>query len=541
MPKKDPALGRCLIRAHKKRSNFVIRDGYRHTSDLLDGRDFGKLNLNSVTEQSSLDDFLDKAALAEKEYNEEFADIRIVEADVSNGILSEEEKILISEAQEKNKEVLCIPRRPSWNADTSKEELEAKEREAFLLWRRKLALVQEEQHINLTPYEKNLEVWRQLWRVIERSDVVVQILDARNPLLFRCPDLEAYVKEINESKLNVLLLNKADFLTENERQCWCEYFEKTGVQIAFFSALQEIEKNSEEDFISEKEKKSSDFLSIKNDPKILSRDELIYFFKSICKLVKDDGISNVGLVGYPNVGKSSTINAILMSKKVSVSATPGKTKHFQTFIVDNELCLCDCPGLVFPNFVSTKAEMVINGILPIDQLTNWVHPVSLITKCIPRHILQSTYSVLIPAPAEGAENVHPTAEEFLNAHGYNRGFMTQRGLPDNARSARYILKDFVNGRLLYCHAPPGVNQEDYHKFPEAKLKKIVGSNSNSEIEFKPIVLSEADKKFFSKTQVHFKGKPLNTGEDESCSKPWKKHYNRNKKEKLRKKCLNPYD
>lgn len=49
--------------------------------------------------------------------------------------------------------------------------------------------------------------------------------------------------------------------------------------------------------------------------------------------------------------------------------------------------------------------------------------------------------------------------------------MTQRGLPDNARSARYVLKDFVNGKLLYCHAPPGIKQEDYHQFPEYKPKK----------------------------------------------------------------------
>ena len=40
-------------------------------------------------------------------------------------------------------------------------------------------------------------------------------------------------------------------------------------------------------------------------------------------------VRTIGLVGYPNVGKSSTINAILQSKKVAVSATPGKTKHFQ--------------------------------------------------------------------------------------------------------------------------------------------------------------------------------------------------------------------
>ena len=46
-------------------------------------------------------------------------------------------------------------------------------------------------------------------------------------------------------------------------------------------------------------------------------------------LLPPDGVTVVGMVGYPNVGKSSTINALYQDKKVSVSATPGKTKHFQ--------------------------------------------------------------------------------------------------------------------------------------------------------------------------------------------------------------------
>ncbi|GFT48387.1 large subunit GTPase 1 homolog [Trichonephila clavipes] len=123
------------------------------------------------------------------------------------------------------------------------------------------------------------------------------------------------------------------------------------------------------------------FLNQKNSPDTLSREQLIQFFKQILSEIPkiDNHVPTVGLVGYPNVGKSSTLNALLMTKRVSVSATPGKTKHFQTFLIDNDLCLCDCPGLVFPNFVSTKAEMVINGILPIDQLTEWKMPVTLIS------------------------------------------------------------------------------------------------------------------------------------------------------------------
>lgn len=112
--------------------------------------------------------------------------------------------------------------------------------------------------ITLTPYEKNLEFWRQLWRVVERSDVVVQIVDARNPLLFRCADLEAYVREVTHArhlvdifirygtvsqvgshKKNLVLINKADFLGLEQRRLWARHFAGLGLRVAFFSALEE--------------------------------------------------------------------------------------------------------------------------------------------------------------------------------------------------------------------------------------------------------------------------------------------------------------
>ena len=87
--------------------------------------------------------------------------------------------------------------------------------------------LQEEDKILLTPFERNLEVWRQLWRVLERSHLVVQIVDARNPLRFRCEDLEAYVRDVEgtegeegtgkNKRRSLLLINKADLLTANQR------------------------------------------------------------------------------------------------------------------------------------------------------------------------------------------------------------------------------------------------------------------------------------------------------------------------------------
>jgi ribosome biogenesis GTPase A len=53
--------------------------------------------------------------------------------------------------------------------------------------------VEEDERLTLTPFEKNLEIWRQLWRVCEKSDIVVQVVDARDPMFYNCPDLEAYV------------------------------------------------------------------------------------------------------------------------------------------------------------------------------------------------------------------------------------------------------------------------------------------------------------------------------------------------------------
>ena len=68
------------------------------------------------------------------------------------------------------------------------------------------------------------------------SDVVVQIVDARNPLIFRCEDLERYVKEVDQNKINLLLINKSDFLTERQRLTWLKYFESLNVKVVFWSA-----------------------------------------------------------------------------------------------------------------------------------------------------------------------------------------------------------------------------------------------------------------------------------------------------------------
>ncbi|KAL8188338.1 UNVERIFIED_CONTAM: large subunit GTPase 1 [Gekko kuhli] len=641
MGKKKAAagLGRALIRDRSQpRGGRRAAAGWLHTSELNDGYDWSRLNVQSITEQSSLEDFLATAELAGTEFVAEKLNIRLVPAEAQTGLLTAKEAKEIHELHEQNKQFLRIPRRPCWDKQTSPELLNQAERDSFLEWRRQLARLEEEQRLILTPFERNLEFWRQLWRVLERSDVVVQIVDARNPLLFRCPDLECYVKELSPEKETLLLLNKADFLSEEQRSAWAHFFEGEGVKVIFWSALaegrrlelaskveaaelpvldaegagqekqqpspggppgppsgpsrcgeqpsssgedseeyqdceeeawltcseegEEEEEEEEEEAAAAAESRAlAGFFpgsrrscaeapgpgaqqrrSPRNSGHLVQRDELLEIFRTVHAGQRvREGEVTVGLVGYPNVGKSSTINTILGRKKVSVSATPGHTKHFQTLYVEPGLVLCDCPGLVLPSFVATKAEMVCSGILPIDQMRDHLPP------RIPRDVLEATYGINLVRPREDeVPDRPPTSEELLTAYGCMRGFMTDHGQPDQPRTARYVLKDYVAGKLLYCHPPPGADPEAFqlhHRGGAAGRGRPSQAERPARRNPKARQVENAvDQAFFhqesvrvltrgSQSLVGARGGP--EASEASPGKPWKKHGNRNKKEKIR--------
>ncbi|NWZ14274.1 LSG1 GTPase, partial [Agelaius phoeniceus] len=646
--KRSDGLGRCL-----QRQRGLERHGassWLHASEVVAERG---PELRSAPEQSPLEEFLATAELAGTRFVAERLNAQIVSAQSCTGLLTAQEAQRVRQLQQENQEFLRIPRRPHWDRTTSAEDLKQAERESFLEWRRQLAHLEEEKKLILTPFERNLEFWRQLWRVIERSDIVVQIVDARNPLLFRCQDLESYVKEVSKDKENMILINKADLLSEEQRAAWAQFFEKEGVKVVFWSALAECERlcgeskelgsdggaehpsgseddgssqeddntaqgsaerastgstwqsanqalgsddnssdeyedcedDEEEDWQTCSEDEAGDSINavgpqrmesrtdgaavqhrvqeqnrnVRNFSHLVQRDELLEIFKTMHNGPRvKDGEVNVGLVGYPNVGKSSTINTILGNKKVSVSATPGRTKHFQTLYVEPGLCLCDCPGLVMPSFVSTKAEMICSGILPIDQMRDHVPPwfpsLAYVCQHIPRNILEATYGINIIRPREDEDpDRKPTAEELLTAYGYMRGFMTSHGQPDQPRSARYVLKDYVNGKLLYCHPPPGIDPNDFQhqhqRCPDRTTLQATGQVKPEKNTKAKQIENVVDKTFFHQENVRalMKGVRAAMGYRPGSGlvpaaapnpanvvgKPWKKHGNRNKKEKIR--------
>ncbi|KXX77563.1 Large subunit GTPase 1 [Madurella mycetomatis] len=502
--KKSVGLGNALMNdrfgkgrgADRKRVSAVTRIDHTTGQEYItnDRQEAAWVKMRSVTEQGALDEFLATAELAGTDFTaEKMNNVKIIHTDQRNPyLLSAAEERAVLGKQKEHKGRLTVPRRPRWDASTTPEELDRRERDSFLEWRKGLAELQETQDLLMTPFERNLEVWRQLWRVIERSDVVVQIVDARNPLMFRSEDLEAYVKNVDPKKENLLLINKADMMTYTQRKAWARYLKGANIAYKFFSAhlakemLEARESDSETE--SEQAGTSGNGALLKRnsaasadsedgssegdaeqegdkelDTRILTVDELESIFLQYAP--QDAGPERklqVGLVGYPNVGKSSTINALIGATKVSVSATPGKTKHFQTIHLSDRVILCDCPGLVFPNFATTKAELVCNGVLPIDQLREYSGPATLVARRIPQPFLEAVYGIQIRTrPLEEGGTGIPTGEELLTAYARRRGFMTQGlGQPDQSRAARYVLKDYVSGKLLYVEPPPDISDAE---------------------------------------------------------------------------------
>ena len=482
------------------------------------------------------------------------------------------------------KNLLRIPRRPAWCVGMSKEELQSREQEAFYIWRSELAKLEQERVVTVTPFEKNLDIWRQLWRVVERSDILFQVVDCRNPLLFRSSDLVQYMKEIGlrqkAYKRSILLLNKADLVPLEARRIWTQFFAANHIEHIYFSALREealikliayqinryerdikeqeiliragictyteviqrIEEEIKEDSSSESsvsdasereevdsfdhntdqprkkrgkrikpvskdvlertkleydlvitrddtdeplpfkhldddtKEPSSKTLNLLKSSRILTRDELIAVINLLSEEVQKERIRlncsrknsdtiTIGMVGYPNVGKSSLINVIAIETGVrtAVAATPGKTKHFQTIVLSPTITLCDCPGLIFPSFTHCRSDLLCNGILSIDNERDYMAPIRLIAARIPKRVFEKVYNIQIkdvdkfsvaqlPVGVNPAE-VYATAEQICDALALRHGYMQSYGGTDRARVARILLKDMLKGKLVWISLP----------------------------------------------------------------------------------------
>ena len=564
-PKKDDrsaGMGKALQKSHRsgntgktfttknKGAGMNVKSGIAGppTAHLSSTLELAEKNM-SLMELDHLDDFLVQAEMVNKEFASEKAQFVVLDSHGTTYDPGERRVHWEDTAETKfdfNFQALSVPRRPAWDETTTPEELERMENESFVQWRRAIAAKEEEvfssnsgsqQHAymsqTVTPYEKNLQVWRQLWRVLERCSCIMQLVDARNPMFYLSDDLREYAKELN--KPIMLVVNKGDYLSPEQRRVWSEYLTERNWDHVFFSAHLEqakldqaahaeaerldrlessrsvsygsddgsddAEEEDSDDYGAEEEKDSPK--DVDNAPKdisppdkknypaekenikreddkhgvrrLLTRQELTDWMHDFalnhgCKTdPRYENRIQFGTVGFPNVGKSSVINVLMGSSKhthgltrVGVAAQPGKTKHFQTLFLPerDDLMLCDCPGLVFPSFVSNTADLIAAGVYPISQMRDHWPVIELICRRIPREIIDASYGIHIPEPsAQSTDKVpSPTAEEFMTTYCVARSMLAAAsGVPDYTRAARIIIKDYVSGKLLYCHPPPAIN------------------------------------------------------------------------------------
>jgi large subunit GTPase 1 len=305
--------GRALIKQQTRGSHGFL--GTKTNSNLK--------NMTSILENNALDDFINMV-----EMDDEDVEVKRYDNDTLPVMLIEpqQQRAQAMSASYFSQEQLVIPRKPQWTFKMSPEEVDLNERNSFLEWRRKIAEFENDstEARRITPYEKNLEVWRQLWRVCERSHLVIQVVDGRNPLLFYTADLRCYLSELRPAKSMVLIVNKSDLLSEKQRFIWSQYFALVGIKFVFYSAFFEQTRLDQDSPVENTTVDLEHFADIllgncPCDPvlstSILSREDLLNLFKLLSHRVdRVDDVGRpfcIGMVGYPNVGKSSCINTLL--------------------------------------------------------------------------------------------------------------------------------------------------------------------------------------------------------------------------------------
>lgn len=144
----------------------------------------------------------------------------------------------------------------------------------------------------------------------------------------------------------------------------------------------------------------------------------------------------------------------MCTKKVHVHPV---AHHVVVVVVETRASPRTLAALVPTKPIRSTAEMICAGVLPIMQMRNVMPPMALIARRIPRHILEITYTIKLPVlpgdAKDAAGNAILSPQQLLESYCQARGLFRARALgeSDMPRAARQILKDFTDGRLLFCH------------------------------------------------------------------------------------------
>ncbi|KAI5190595.1 nuclear GTP-binding protein [Nematocida sp. AWRm77] len=258
-------------------------------------------------------------------------------------------------------------------------------------------------------------IWAELYKVLDSSDVVVHILDARDPLGTECLNVKRYLKEHPHKHL-IYLLNKVDLIPTSVTAKWLSYMSKTTPTLAYHSSS--IDRN-------------------------YGKQSLVNLLRQFAKLHPEKKQISVGFVGYPNVGKSSVINTLKSKLVCTVAPIPGQTKVWQYISLMKRIYLIDCPGVV-PPADKDETSVVLKGVVRVENIT------------APEDHIEALLSKADPVHIKNFYKVDPAGDhiEFLEALAKKSGKLLKGGVPDVSSMAKLVIHDWLRGRIPYYVLPP---------------------------------------------------------------------------------------
>lgn len=262
-------------------------------------------------------------------------------------------------------------------------------------------------------------IWGELYKVIDSSDVVVQVLDARDPQGTRCRHLEKHLKEHCKHKHMVLLLNKCDLIPAWASKGWLRLLSKEYPTLAFHASIN----------------------------KSFGKGSLLSVLRQFSRLKSDKQAISVGFVGYPNVGKSSVINTLRTKNVCKVAPIPGETKVWQYITLTKRIFLIDCPGVVYQN-KDSETDIVLKGVVRVENLEDASEHIGEVLRRVKKEHLQRAYKI-----KEWADG-----EDFLVQMCRQTGKLLKGGEPDLMTVAKMVLQDWQRGKIPFFVPPP--QQED---------------------------------------------------------------------------------
>ncbi|KDD77192.1 hypothetical protein H632_c1p3 [Helicosporidium sp. ATCC 50920] len=255
-------------------------------------------------------------------------------------------------------------------------------------------------------------------KVVEVSDVIVEVIDARDPEGGRCLDVERFIRRMGSNKKIILLLNKVDLVPREVVEMWLERLREELPTVAFKCNTQQQASGA---------------------------DVLLQLLKNYARNAGLKTTLTVGIVGLPNVGKSSLINSLKRARVAQVGNTPGVTRAVQEVHLDAHIKLLDSPGVVFADpSRDGVAAAALRNCVKVEQLDDPVLPVTEIVKRCPRAQLMQIYSV----PR------FDSAADFLQLIGGRRGKLKKGGTVDVEAAARIVLQNWSDGLIPYYTMPP---------------------------------------------------------------------------------------